>query len=143
MMNKVDPRNPILSYKAPLMDGPKKAPKANVDVHRPEIKPYVSMLSENPLFLMQVRNASVNVDTSSAPIPKPCNTRPMMIKFRLVSTGMNEAGPTKQNPIMMHTHPMNETSLGFRNLSTSQPQMGALRAYIPPLITCNYKFMNT
>lgn len=35
----VDWRKPIESYSRPLTDGPMKAPSANVDVHRPEIKP--------------------------------------------------------------------------------------------------------
>lgn len=48
MMNSTALRKPIESYNKPLTDGPKNAPNANVDVHNPDTKPYVSMLSENP-----------------------------------------------------------------------------------------------
>jgi hypothetical protein len=40
--------NPTLSYNIPAMEGPTNAPKANVDVHRPEINPYVSRLFGKP-----------------------------------------------------------------------------------------------
>lgn len=36
-------RKPIESYRKPLRDGPKNAPNANVDVHSPDTRPYVSM----------------------------------------------------------------------------------------------------
>lgn len=35
----VDSLKPIESYNAPLTDGPINAPKANVEVQRPDIKP--------------------------------------------------------------------------------------------------------
>lgn len=37
--NKVEFLNPILSKRAPLTDGPTKAPSANVLVHKPDTKP--------------------------------------------------------------------------------------------------------
>lgn len=43
--------NPIASYNNPLTDGPIKAPSANVDVHKPDIKPYVSIPSPKPCRL--------------------------------------------------------------------------------------------
>lgn len=54
---------PIVSYNAPLTDGPIKAPKANVDVQRPEIRPYVSILSGRPCR-MHVRSASEKLATN-------------------------------------------------------------------------------
>lgn len=42
---------PMLSYKIPLTDGPMKAPKANVLVQRPDIKPKVSKLFGKPYEL--------------------------------------------------------------------------------------------
>lgn len=49
-------RKPIESYNKPLNDGPKNAPSANVDVHRPETKPYVSILSGIPQRLTDNKN---------------------------------------------------------------------------------------
>ena len=40
--------NPIVSYKIPPSDGPMNAPSAKVDVHKPDMRPYVSKLFENP-----------------------------------------------------------------------------------------------
>lgn len=54
IMKQTEPRNPIESYNAPLKDGPTNAPNANVEVHKPEMRPYVSILSGNP-FLLQSR----------------------------------------------------------------------------------------
>lgn len=51
MMNNVEALNPTESNKKPLAEGPTKAPKANVDVQRPEMSPYVSILSGKPCFL--------------------------------------------------------------------------------------------
>lgn len=51
MMNKVDALNPTESNRKPLAEGPTKAPKANVDVQRPEMRPYVSILSGKPCCL--------------------------------------------------------------------------------------------
>lgn len=42
---------PILSYKIPLTDGPINAPRANVLVHKPDIRPNVSKLLGNPCEL--------------------------------------------------------------------------------------------
>lgn len=50
-MKIVDFRKPIESYKYPLADGPINAPNANVDVQRPDIRPYVSIVSGKPSFL--------------------------------------------------------------------------------------------
>lgn len=52
-----------------------------------------------------------------------------------VSVGINGAGPTAQNPAIMNSVPVNDDILGFIHLSTSQPQIGAVTAYIPPFIT--------
>lgn len=54
--NMVALRKPTESNRAPLTDGPKKAPSANVDVHKPEIRPYVSMLSGRPRLLYVPEN---------------------------------------------------------------------------------------
>lgn len=48
IMKITDLRNPYESYKRPLTDGPKNAPNANVDVHKPDTKPYVSILFGDP-----------------------------------------------------------------------------------------------
>lgn len=74
----VDSRKPIESYSAPLTDGPINAPKANVDVHRPDINPYVSMLSGSPC-LIDVRNASEKLATNWEAMPRPCSTKPEII----------------------------------------------------------------
>lgn len=50
-MKITDLRNPYVSYKRPLTEGPKKAPNANVDVHKPDTKPYVSIVFGDPLHL--------------------------------------------------------------------------------------------
>ena len=50
-MNIVAFLNPILSSKIPATLGPMKAPRANVLVHSPLIRPYVSRLFENPYCL--------------------------------------------------------------------------------------------
>jgi hypothetical protein len=42
---------PMLSYRMPAMEGPTKAPRANVEVQRPEISPYVSKLLGKPCDL--------------------------------------------------------------------------------------------
>lgn len=81
--NIVESLNPITSYKAPLAVGPIKAPKANTDVHKPEIKPYVSMLSGRPPFI-ELLKASVKLDTRTAEIPSPCKTNPTMTIVKLL-----------------------------------------------------------
>lgn len=52
-MNNVELRNPMASNRNPLTEGPTNAPKANVDVHRPDTSPYVSMLSGRPWALLR------------------------------------------------------------------------------------------
>lgn len=47
-MNIEELRKPILSYRMPLKDGPINAPRANVLVHKPEIRPNVSRLLGKP-----------------------------------------------------------------------------------------------
>lgn len=39
MTNIVAAPNPTISYSRPAIEGPMKAPSANVDVHKPDIKP--------------------------------------------------------------------------------------------------------
>lgn len=51
------------------------------------------------------------------------------------SSGMNDAGPTRQKANIISTFPVSDATFGFRNLSTDQPQMGAVIAYSPPLMT--------
>jgi len=41
-------RKPKLSNKMPATDGPMKAPRANVEVHIPDTKPYVAKLLGKP-----------------------------------------------------------------------------------------------
>ena len=41
-------RKPKLSNKTPATDGPMKAPRANVEVHIPDTKPYVDKLLGKP-----------------------------------------------------------------------------------------------
>lgn len=48
IINRTALRKPTESYNIPLIDGPINAPSAKVDVHRPETRPYVSILSGNP-----------------------------------------------------------------------------------------------
>lgn len=48
---------------------------------------------------------------------------------------MNETGPMRQNATIMNMLPVSEAILGFKNLSTDHPQIGAVSAYNPPLIT--------
>lgn len=46
--------NPTISYNTPAMEGPTKAPSAKVDVHSPDMRPYVSRLLENPYWLKKI-----------------------------------------------------------------------------------------
>jgi len=48
---------------------------------------------------------------------------------------MNGAGPTSMKPKMIRRQPVAVTTLGISFLSHSQPQQGAVRAYVPPLMT--------
>jgi len=48
---------------------------------------------------------------------------------------MNGAGPTSRKPKMIRRQPVAVTTLGISFLSHSQPQQGAVRAYVPPLMT--------
>lgn len=45
-----------------------------------------------------------------------------------MSSGKNETGPIKQNAVAIKRLPINADNLGFRNLSTMQPQIGAVTA---------------
>jgi len=47
-------RKPKLSYKTPAIDGPTKAPRANVEVHSPETNPYVDKLFGKPWRLSEI-----------------------------------------------------------------------------------------
>lgn len=51
MMKITESRKPNESYNKPLTDGPMNAPNAKVDVHKPDIRPYVSILSDKPFRL--------------------------------------------------------------------------------------------
>lgn len=76
-------------------------PKANVDVQRPEIRPYVSIPSGNPYSLKKEKttkfwqtmpwdtytadfNASEKLDTRTAAIPNPWQTNPLMTSGRVL-----------------------------------------------------------
>jgi hypothetical protein len=48
---------------------------------------------------------------------------------------MNGAGPTSRKPKMIRRQPVTVTTLGISFLSHIQPQQGAVRAYVPPLMT--------
>jgi len=48
---------------------------------------------------------------------------------------MNGAGPTSRKPKMIRRQPVTVTTLGISFLSHTQPQQGAVRAYVPPLMT--------
>lgn len=52
-----------------------------------------------------------------------------------VGPGMKGAGPTSKKPMMMRRQPVAVAILGVTFLSHSQPQQGAVRAYVPPLMT--------
>lgn len=45
-----------------------------------------------------------------------------------VSNGKNDTGPIKQNAVAINVLPINADNFGFKNLSTIQPQMGAVTA---------------
>jgi hypothetical protein len=47
-MKRVEALKPILSKRNPDTVGPMKAPRAKVDVQRPETKPYVSIVLGKP-----------------------------------------------------------------------------------------------
>ena len=57
------------------------------------------------------------------------------MRHTYVGTGMNGAGPTSRKPKMIRRQPVTVTTLGTSFLSHSQPQQGAVRAYVPPLMT--------
>lgn len=52
-----------------------------------------------------------------------------------VSNGMNGAGPINKNPKQIITLPLIVTNFGLIYLSMSQPKIGAVTAYTPPLMT--------
>lgn len=52
-----------------------------------------------------------------------------------VGPGMKGAGPTSEKPMMMRRQPIAVANLGVSFLSHNQPQQGAVRAYVPPLMT--------
>jgi hypothetical protein len=52
-----------------------------------------------------------------------------------VSDGMKGAGPIRLNPIIKRTDPIKVTHFGIILPSHSQPQHGAVRAYVPPFMT--------
>lgn len=57
------------------------------------------------------------------------------MRHTYVGPGMNGAGPTSKKPKMMRRQPVAVTTLGISFLSHIQPQQGAVRAYVPPLMT--------
>jgi hypothetical protein len=50
-MNKVPYGKPTASKRIPATVGPTNAPRAKTDVQRPEMRPYVSMVSGNPCWV--------------------------------------------------------------------------------------------
>lgn len=48
---------------------------------------------------------------------------------------MNDTGPMRQKATIISRFPVSDATFGFRNLSTDQPQSGAVIAYSPPLMT--------
>lgn len=45
-----------------------------------------------------------------------------------VESGKNETGPIKQNAVAINVLPIKADTLGYRNLSTIKPHMGAVTA---------------
>lgn len=56
------------------------------------------------------------------------------LKYTYGSIGKNDAGPTKLKAVIIKILPIKAEILGFKNLSTIQPQIGAVTAYIAPFI---------
>lgn len=81
-----------------------------------------------------VLNASLKLATKIDAIPKPCNTKPVMIVLNRDSMGKNDVGPIKQKPHAIKQLPISADILGFKHLSTIQPQNGAVTAYTAPFI---------
>lgn len=55
--------------------------------------------------------------------------------YTYVLTGINGAGPIRQNPAATSIPPKAVAILGFSRLSQIHPQAGAVIAYVPPFIT--------
>ena len=73
MMKRAPNGKPTVSKRIPATVGPTKAPNAKTDVHNPEMRPYVSMVSGKPAFKACLC-ASAKPDTTWAPKPKPEKT---------------------------------------------------------------------
>lgn len=59
IMNRTAFRKPTESYSNPLVDGPINAPSAKNDVHKPETRPYVSILSGKPWRLLATKTKTL------------------------------------------------------------------------------------
>lgn len=81
-----------------------------------------------------VRRASEKLATKIDAMPKPCNTKPVIIVLSRDSMGKNEAGPIRQKPQAINVLPINADTFGCKHLSIIQPQNGAVTAYTAPLM---------
>lgn len=81
-----------------------------------------------------VCKASEKLATRMEAMPKPCNTKPVMIVLSRDSIGKNDVGPIRQKAMAINMLPINADTFGCRHLSTIQPQNGAVRAYTAPLM---------
>ena len=127
--------NPKCSSRIPAADGPTKAPSAKVDVQRPETRPYVLMLSLKPLAMASVWEMQKE-ETRTAPMPQPWRMRAVTHTGMRVGRPRNGAGPRKEKARVMKEIPRKLISMVLdRKWSQMEPNIGAVRAYVPPFNT--------
>ena len=127
--------NPKCSYRIPAIDGPTKAPSANVDVQRPETRPYVLMLLLKPLVMASEWEMQKE-DTRTAPLPQPWRTRAATHTGIRVGRLRNGAGPRKEKAMVVKETPRKLIGMGLETKrSQMEPNIGAVRAYVPPFTT--------
>lgn len=98
-------RNVTFWTRTPPTDGPINAPAEYRDVHRPEITPYVSMLSANPPLAMASVCEVAKPATSCAATPAPWNTNDATQTANTVGMGINETGPINRNAMELSITP--------------------------------------
>ena len=127
--------NPKCSSRIPAADGPTKAPSAKVEVQRPETRPYVLMLLLKPLAMASVWEMQKE-DTKTAPRPQPCRMRAATHTGMRVGRPRNGAGPRKEKARVVKETPRKLIGMELaRKRSQIEPNIGAVRAYVPPFTT--------
>ena len=120
--------NPKYSIRIPPADGPTKAPRAKIDVQRPETRPYVLMLLLKPLAMASAWEMQKE-DTRTAPMPQPWRMRAATITGMSVGSPRNGVGPRKEKARVVKETPRKLIRMGLeRKRSQMEPNIGAVRA---------------